>query len=191
MSVIYFKKIGKFYLCLRVLLFLLTATSPAASPCLNPRLAFSTASSTLSLGYVISISHLCLKPNAWFLPSICAFPKVFPVLVKCELHRLLGPKPWESYSNCFLTSHTPSVTQSCWVSFQKCVRNQSLLTSSNVTTKSPAAFPRPSSARGLFKGESHHFIPVQNTSVASHLTQENKRNRASALVEKAPGYLIS
>lgn len=45
-------------------------------------------------------------------------PQSLPHLSKYELHWLLGPKPWESYSNCFLTSHTPSVTQSPWVSFQ-------------------------------------------------------------------------
>ena len=91
-SVIYFKKMGKFYFCLRVLFFFLTATSPAASPCLNPRLAFST-SCTHSLGYVISISHLCLKPNAWFLPSICSFPKVFPILVSTNFIDCWGPNP--------------------------------------------------------------------------------------------------
>ena len=170
MSVIYFKKIGKFYLCLRVLLFLLTATSPAASPCLNPRLAFSTASSTHSLGYAISISHLRLKPNAWFLPSICTFPKVFPVLVSVNFIDCWGQNPGSPTQT--VSSHPtphllPSPVGLAFKMRQKSITSYFLKCDHQVSSGlSPAQL-----RKGTFQRWVRSFHSCSKYFVASHLTQ--------------------
>ena len=115
-----------------------------------------------------------------FSPQSAPSPKVFPVLVSANFIDCWGQNPGSRTQT--VSSHpTPHLLPSpVGLAFKMCL-----------ITKSPVAFPQHSSARGLFKGESDHFIPVRDTSMASHLTQENKGNRASALAKKAPGYLIS
>lgn len=135
---------------------------------------------------MIGISNLCLKPNAWFLPQICSFSRVFPISVSANFtdSSCLGQNPG-NHTWLFFSHPTPNLLPNPATSAFKSAPN--LIISCHLERYHPnllQPFLNTAPEWNFSKVSRIIPFPTPNIAMASQLTQKKTKTKLLPLLRE-------